>query len=148
LIAAACDAGVKFANMSQLDDVVLRKGNRAAGVVINWTPVNALPRQITCVDPVALESKFVIDASGHDAVVVRALEQRGLIKVKGEGGMWVEESEDLVVEHAGEVHPGLIVVGMAVVTLYGLPRMGPTFGAMLLSGQKGARIAIEKLKKL
>jgi thiamine thiazole synthase len=87
LIAAACDAGVKFANMSIFEDVVLREGNRVCGVVINWTPVKALPRQITCVDPVALESKIVIDSTGHEACVVKSLEQRGLIKTKGEGGM-------------------------------------------------------------
>ena len=147
LIAAACDAGVKFANMTVFDDLILREGNRVAGVVINWTPVQSLPRQITCVDPVALETKLVIDATGHDACVVTKLEERGLIKTVGYGAMWVERSEDLVVEHTGEVHPGLVVAGMAVSTVYGVPRMGPTFGAMLLSGKKAAEIALTILKK-
>jgi len=147
LIAAACDAGVKFANMSVFEDVVLREGNRVAGVVINWTPVQALPRQITCVDPVALESKVVIDATGHDASVCAKLEQRGLMKVIGYGAMWVERSEDLLVEHTGEVHPGLIAAGMAVSSVYGLPRMGPTFGGMLLSGRRAAEAALEILGK-
>ncbi len=141
LIGAACDAGVKFANMTVFDDIVLRENNRVAGVVINWTPINALPREITCVDPVALECKLVIDATGHDASVVKKLEARGLTRTVGMGAMWVERSEDAVVEHTGEVHPGLIVAGMAVSTVYGLPRMGPTFGAMLLSGKRAAEIA-------
>jgi len=148
LIAAACDAGAKILNMTLIDDVVIREKNRVGGVVVNWTPVSALPRELTCVDPVGLESKLVIDATGHDAAVVRLLERRGLIKVPGYGAMWVERSEDLVVEHTGEVYPGLIVTGMAVTTAYGLPRMGPTFGAMLLSGTRAAEVAYEKLRKL
>lgn len=147
LIAAACDAGVKFANLSMFDDVVLRKGNRVAGVVINWTPVSAMPREITCVDPVALECDLVMDATGHDATVTRKLEERGLMKTVGFGAMWVERSEDLVVEHTGQVYPGLVCCGMSVTTVYGLPRMGPTFGAMLLSGRKAAGIVIDLLKK-
>ena len=146
LIASTCDAGVKFANLSIFDDVVLREDNRVAGVVINWTPVSAMPREITCVDPIGLEARIVIDATGHDAQVVKKLEERGLIKTKGFGAMWVERSEDLVVEHTGMVHPGLIVTGMAVSTVYGLPRMGPTFGAMLLSGEAAAEIALKNLK--
>jgi len=146
LIAAACDAGVKIANMTSFDDVVLREHHRVAGVVINWSPVRALPRQITCVDPVAIETQLVIDATGHDACVASSLQQRGILEVAGNGAMWVERSEDLVVEHTGEVWPGLIVAGMAVSAVYGLPRMGPTFGGMLLSGRKAAEIAVGALK--
>jgi thiamine thiazole synthase len=146
LIAYACDAGVKFANLSLFDDIVLRENNRVAGVVINWTPVSAMPREITCVDPVALEAKVVLDATGHDACVVKKLEERGLFKTKGFGAMWVERSEDLVVEHTSEVHPGLVVSGMAVATTFGLPRMGPTFGGMLLSGQRAAEVILKMLQ--
>jgi thiamine thiazole synthase len=133
--------------MSIFDDIVLKEGNKVCGAVINWTPISALPREITCVDPVALESQILIDATGHDACVVKKLEERGFIKTKGYGAMWVERSEDLVVEHTGEVHPGLVVMGMAVATTYGLPRMGPTFGGMLVSGKRGAEQIIEKLGK-
>lgn len=145
LIAAACDSGVKVANMTFFDDLVLKEDGQVCGAVINWTPISSLPREITCVDPVAVESAIVIDATGHDAQVVRKLEERGLIKTKGFGAMWVEKSEDLLIEHTGEVHPGLIVTGMAVSTTYGLPRMGPTFGGMLLSGELAAEIALENL---
>lgn len=148
LIAAASDAGVAIFNMCKFDDIVVRENNRVAGVVINWTPVSALPREITCVDPIAIECKYVIDATGHDALVVKALEERGVLKTRGMGGMFVEQSEDLIVEHTGEIYPGLIVTGMAVSTTYGLPRMGPTFGAMLLSGKKAAEIVMEKLNEL
>ena len=147
LVAAACDAGVKVLNMTQFDDVVLKK-DRVCGVVINWTAVSALPRAITCVDPVGIESKMVVDATGHDAAVVRSLQKRGLVEIKEFGPMCVEESEDAVVENTKEVYPGLIVAGMAVATTFGLPRMGPTFGAMLFSGKKAAEITAAKIKAL
>ncbi len=145
LIGAAMDAGAKVLNMTKFDDVVVRK-DKVGGVVINWTPVSALPRAITCVDPVALESKIVVDATGHDAVVVNSLEQRGLVEIAGFEGMWVEKSEDAVVEKTSEVYPGVFVTGMAVATTYGSPRMGPTFGGMLLSGEKVADLIIDQLK--
>lgn len=146
LIAATCDCGAKILNMTSLDDVVLHNGE-VDGVVINWTAVSALPREIACVDPVSLESELVIDATGHDAVVVKKLEDRGLLKRKGQGAMWVERSEALVVEHTSELYPGLIVTGMAVSAAFGVPRMGPTFGAMLLSGKKAAEVAVAKLRR-
>lgn len=146
LISAACDAGAQILNMTKVDDVVYRHG-KVEGVVINWTPVGALPRAITCVDPVALETKVVIDCTGHDACVLKNMEKRGLLELKDFGPMDVKSSEDLVVEHTGVIHPGLIAAGMAVSTAYGIPRMGPTFGGMLYSGRKAARIAVELLSK-
>jgi thiamine thiazole synthase len=145
LIGAAMDAGAKVINMTKFDDVVVRK-DKVGGVVINWTPVSALPRAITCVDPVALESKIVVDATGHDAVVVKSLEERGLVEIAGFEGMWVEKSEDAVVENTSEVYPGVFVTGMAVATTYGSTRMGPTFGGMLLSGEKVAELIVDQLK--
>jgi len=146
LISAACDAGIKILNMTKFDDVVYRN-KRVEGTVINWTPVSALPRQITCVDPISLESKVVIDATGHDACVCRSLERRNILKLAEFGPMDVNSSEDMVVEKTGQIHPGLIVTGMAVSTAYGIPRMGPTFGGMLLSGRKAAAEAINILSK-
>ncbi len=147
LISAACDAGVRFLQLTKFDDLVL-KNKRVGGVVVNWMPVSALPRNITCVDPVALESKLVIDASGHDSVAVKRLMDRGYVKWKGMDPMWVEGSEDAVVHYTGEVFPGLIAAGMSVTETHGLPRMGPTFGSMLLSGKKAAEVALGKLKEM
>ncbi len=147
LIAATCDAGVRFLQLTKFDDLVL-KNKRVGGVVVNWMPVSALPRNITCVDPVAFESKIVIDASGHDSVAVKRLMDRGYVKWKGMDPMWVEGSEDAVVNFTGEVFPGLIAAGMSVTETHGLPRMGPTFGSMLLSGKKAAEVALGKLKEM
>jgi thiazole biosynthesis enzyme len=147
LVAAACDAGVRFLQLTKFDDLVL-KNKRVNGVVVNWMPVSALPRNITCVDPIALESRIVIDASGHDSVAVKRLMDRGYTKWKGMDPMWVEGGEDAVVDHTEEIFPGLIAAGMSVTETYGLPRMGPTFGSMLLSGKKAAEVALRKLREI
>ena len=102
LVAAACDAGVRFLQLTKFDDLVL-KNNRVCGVVVNWMPVSALPM------PVA----------------VKRMMDRGYVKWKGMDPMWVEGGEDSVVNYTDEVFPGLIAVGMSVTETNGLPRMGP-----------------------
>ena len=144
LIKAACDAGAKILNMTMFEDVVLREGERVAGAVINWSAKKYLPKQVSMVDPLAITTKTMVDATGHDACVLKSLQERGLFETKGCGAMWIERSEDLVVEHTSEMYPGLIVTGMAVSEAHGLPRMGPTFGSMLLSGKKGAELVLER----
>ncbi len=146
LIAKACEAGLKFLNLTFLEDIILKE-NKVKGVVINWTAVNYLPKEISCLDPLPLESRLVIDATGHDALVSKKLSERGLIKISNFGVLDIKTSEDLILKYTKEIFPGLIVSGMSVATVFGLPRMGPTFASMLLSGEKAAKIALKKLKK-
>ena len=146
LIAASCDAGAKFLSLTMVEDIVVHE-DRIGGVVVNWSPIIHMPKEVSALDPVPLEAKVVIDATGHDASVVKKLVQRGVLKMAGEGALWINKSEDAVVEHTGEVYPGLIATGMAVAGVYGLPRMGPTFGGMLLSGKKAAEIALKIVQK-
>lgn len=145
LIAAACFAGARIYNNIIMEDLILID-DRVGGAVINRTPVASLPQQNAISCPVSLEAPFVIDATGHEASVAKKLEQRGLVKVKGEGLLWTNKSEDLVVEHTGECYPGLIIAGMAVATVSGVPYMGPTFGSLFLSGEAAAKIVLDKLK--
>ncbi len=144
LIASACDAGAKFLNMTSVDDVVMTN-ERVCGLVINWTPIRSLPRAVACLDPVAIETKWVVDATGHDAIIVKTLANRKILELPGCGPMSVRDSEEGVVEKTGEVYPGLVAIGMAVSSTYSIPRMGPTFGAMLLSGKKGAVYILNKM---
>ena len=147
LIAAAYEAGVKVLNLTRVVDLVLRGEGALEGVVVNNTTVEMAGHNVIHVDPIALESKIVVDATGHDAVIVGLLNKHGRVAaVPGNGAMWVARSEAMVVEQTREVYPNCVVTGLAVAAVDGSPRMGPAFGAMLLSGQRAAQLVHQKLK--
>ncbi|MFQ5816287.1 MAG: sulfide-dependent adenosine diphosphate thiazole synthase [Candidatus Hydrothermarchaeaceae archaeon] len=151
LLANAAESGVKLLNSTYVDDLIYKDG-RVTGVVVNWFPVTQMPKFITCMDPIALEAKVVIDATGHDAVLAtRAREILGLERdekpERRHGAMHVDKAEKEVVEKTEEIIPGLVICGMAVASIHRTPRMGPIFGGMLQSGKRAAEITLEILGK-
>ncbi|MBI4361357.1 thiazole biosynthesis protein [Candidatus Micrarchaeota archaeon] len=148
LLSKAFDAGAKMLNAVEVVDVIYRDHEGIKGVVANWHAVSNYPEWVTCVDPLAFRAKMVVDASGHATEIASVAGDKIGFPVKGrEGSMWTEASEKVTVEHTQEIYPGLVVCGMAVNSTFGLPRMGPIFGAMFLSGEKAARIVDEKLSR-
>ncbi|MFB0557154.1 MAG: sulfide-dependent adenosine diphosphate thiazole synthase [Dehalococcoidia bacterium] len=151
LCSLAVKAGARIFNLISVVDVVIREADRVSGLVLNWSPVSMANLHI---DPLAIRSKLVIDATGHDCEICRLVTEKvgGKLrtttgKIIGEKSMWAEVGEKEVVENTKEVYPGLIATGMAATAVFGSPRMGPIFGGMLLSGKKAAKLAIELLKK-
>jgi len=150
LATAAIDAGAEILLGVSVDDVVFRVEDntpRIVGVVVQWssTIIAALH-----VDPISFKAKAVIDCTGHEAEVISVAVKKvpGLeITLPGEASMWAAEGEKLIVEKTGKVCPGLYVAGMAVATLYRIPRMGPIFGGMLLSGKRVAELVSNDLRK-
>ncbi len=139
LIFEASRSGVNIFNMTECEDLLVRDG-RVAGVVVNssLTQLAHLP-----VDPITLEAKAVVDATGHDHDVVRTFSNKNDVKLNtptgkplGERSMFAETAEKAVVTNTKEVYPGLFVCGMSTAAVYGGFRMGPIFGGMLLSGKK------------
>lgn len=119
------------------------KNGRMAGLVINYTAVELGNLHI---DPITVVAKAVVDATGHDASVCNMVSRKtGELDLKGEKYMHAEVGERGVVEHTSEVYPGLFVAGMTVAAVYGLPRMGPIFGGMLLSGRKVAELIASRI---
>ncbi|MEM0193220.1 MAG: sulfide-dependent adenosine diphosphate thiazole synthase, partial [Metallosphaera sp.] len=128
------------------DDVIFRENPlRVTGVAVEWT---ATQMAALHVDPLFISARAVVDATGHDAEVIsvasRKLPELG-IAIPGEKSAYSEIAEQLTVEQTGEVAPGLYAAGMAVTEIKALPRMGPIFGAMILSGKRVAEDIIAKL---
>ncbi|MBH0189503.1 MAG: thiazole biosynthesis protein [Nitrospira sp.] len=147
LVAAAYREGAKVLNLTRVVDLILRKDGILEGIVGNNTTAE-MAHDTIHVDPIALESKIVVDATGHDAIVVELLHKRNLYKkIPGNGAMWVSRSEEEIMDRTGEVYPNCFVIGLAVAAVYGTPRMGPAFGSMLLSGRYGAELIKKKLKQ-
>mgnify|MGYP000645613119 CR=1 FL=1 len=147
LASSAIDAGAQILLGITVEDVVIRMEPKPVvrGVVAQWTSVSEARMHV---DPLAFESRAVVDCTGHDArviaIVCEKVPELGL-SVKGTGPMDVEHGERAVVEYTGKICEGLYAAGMAVSELMGLPRMGPIFGGMLLSGRKVAEAVIEDL---
>ncbi len=136
-------SGATVLNGVYAEDIVLKNG-RVSGVVINWSAVDSLGLMV---DPLVIVSKVVVDATGHPAEVVNHLSKRYKnLVIVGEGAMNVDEGDVDTVTNTKEIYPGLIVCGMAANAVSGAPRMGPTFGGMLLSGEKAYTLAKSILK--
>ena len=141
LISKAVKAGLTIFNCITVEDVVMRP-DRVTGLVLNWSPVEMAGLHI---DPLAVNSRFIIDATGHATEVVSVVHRKvpGKLKtdtgrIEGEKSMWAENAEQLTLKNTREVYPGLYVAGMSANATFGGPRMGPIFGGMLLSGEKVA----------
>jgi len=148
LATGAIDAGAKIIHGVTVEDLIVREEPfRVEGVVIQWSAVSLAGLHV---DPLFIYSKTVVDATGHDAEVLKIIEKKNPsvgIRLPGERSAYSELSELKVVEMTGKVVEGLYVAGMAVATLKHLHRMGPIFSGMLLSGKKVAEEILKTLSK-
>ncbi|XP_062077793.1 thiamine thiazole synthase, chloroplastic [Humulus lupulus] len=140
---------VKLFNAVAAEDLIV-KGDRVAGVVTNWALVSMNHDTQSCMDPNVMEAKIVVSSCGHDgpfgATGVKRLRSIGMIEsVPGMKALDMNAAEDAIVDLTREIVPGMIVTGMEVAEIDGSPRMGPTFGAMMISGQKAAHLALKAL---
>lgn len=145
---------VKLFNATAVEDLITRQdeatGNiEVAGVVTNWTLVALNHDTQSCMDPNTINSKVVISTTGHDgpfgAFSIKRLNNLGAVKMQGMHGLDMQRSEGQIVKRTREVVPGIIIGGMELSELDGHSRMGPTFGAMAMSGVKAAHEALEAL---
>ncbi|VVA29245.1 PREDICTED: thiamine [Prunus dulcis] len=140
---------VKLFNAVAAEDLIV-KGGRVGGVVTNWALVSMNHDTQSCMDPNVMEAKVVVSSCGHDgpmgATGVKRLRSIGMIEsVPGMKALDMNTAEDAIVKLTREIVPGMIVTGMEVAEIDGSPRMGPTFGAMMISGQKAAHLALKSL---
>lgn len=151
LCSKACQAGARVFNCITVEDVLVRQ-NRVSGLVINWTPVDMAGLHV---DPLAVRTSYVVDATGHATEVMRVVERKvGATlftetgRVIGEKSMWAEIAEYHTLDNTKEAFPGIFVAGMAANATFGSYRMGPIFGGMLLSGEKVATLIHERLSSV
>jgi thiamine thiazole synthase len=149
LCSKAVKAGARIFNLISVEDVMAR-GKQVCGLVLNWTAVEMAHLHV---DPITMRAKFVVDATGHAAEVVRIVERKSGIrlntktgKIIGEGHMSAEIAEGVILKNSREICKGLYVCGMCANAVFGAPRMGPIFGGMLLSGRKAALNIAGKFK--
>jgi sulfide-dependent adenosine diphosphate thiazole synthase len=135
-------AGLKILNLMSVEDVMVRS-KRVCGLVLNWTPVEMSNLHV---DPITMRAKYIVDATGHPAEVARIIERKSGIRLRtrtgktmGEGSMWADRGEDMIVRNSKEICPGVYACGMCANAVFGGPRMGPIFGGMLRAGKKVAR---------
>ena len=150
LCSKAVKSGVAVFNMISSEDLIIRE-NRVCGLVLNWTAVEMANLHV---DPLTVQTKFVVDATGHATEVVAILQKKNDVrlftetgKIVGEKSLWADAAERDTMANTREVFPGLYVCGMAANATFGSYRMGPIFGGMLLSGEKAALLIIEELRK-
>lgn len=146
---------VKLFNATAVEDLITRVDEatgevRVAGVVTNWTLVSMHHDDQSCMDPNTINSRMVVSTTGHDgpwgAFSVKRLNSLGAVKLSGMQGLDMQRSEGQLVRRTREVVKGIVVGGMELAELDGHSRMGPTFGAMALSGVKAARETLQALE--
>ena len=148
--AAARDAGASIWVGITVEDVMVNEADEVRGVVVNW---DAVEKAGLHVDPLSLGCRVLIDATGHDASVLRTIQRKipgarldsPTGQVMGERSMNSALGENQIVELTREVYPNVIASGMAANAVASACRMGPIFGGMFLSGQKAAQLALAKL---
>jgi len=146
---------VKLFNATAVEDLITRAAGaeqpgkvRIAGVVTNWTLVSMHHDDQSCMDPNTINAPVVISTTGHDGPfgafsVKRLVGMQQLEKLGGMRGLDMNTAEDAIVKNTREIVPGLIVGGMELSEVDGANRMGPTFGAMAMSGMKAAEEALK-----
>ncbi|KAF2472909.1 Thi4-domain-containing protein [Lindgomyces ingoldianus] len=146
---------VKLFNATTVEDLITRPSPTPtnpsaisiAGVVTNWTLVSMHHDDQSCMDPNTINAPLVISTTGHDGPfgafsVKRLVSMQQIEKLGGMRGLDMQSAEDAIVKGTREVVRGLVVGGMELSEVDGANRMGPTFGAMALSGVKAAEEAL------
>lgn len=156
---------VKLFNATAVEDLVTRPEGpngelTVAGVVTNWTLVTQAHDLQSCMDPNVIELSgykkdgtrdpsakhgVILSTTGHDGPF-GAFSAKRIVsidknkKLGGMKGLDMNNAEADVVKNAGRYNGvnSIYFAGMEVAELAGCNRMGPTFGAMLVSGIKAA----------